>query len=63
MRTHGRLERLERRLPFPYQHWSDKRLDRRIEELRALLLAQGCSPQELTLDNLLIESANVDHAH
>ena len=63
MRIQSRLERLERTWPSSYKHWSDEQLDRRIAEMRALLLAQGYSAEELTLENLLIESANVDHAH
>lgn len=64
MRIQTRLERLEReRSPFPYQNWSDERLDQRIAEVRALLLAQGYSPEELTVERLLKESANVAHAH
>jgi len=41
------------------QRLSDEQLDARIDELKAFLVAAGCDPNTLTLENLLAEQAAV----
>ena len=56
MKRNSRMTRLEQRHGSrALQDMTDDDLDRRIDELTAALIGQGCTPEELTLPRLQVE--------